>query len=234
MNMFSRVVVVMVALAGSASAQPKPEAKPAVPAPAAPVPAPAAKPAAPAAPVTKPAAPAGKPAAPVAKPAAPVARPEGGMAEMKPAPELAEMAKIASGTWRCKGQAMDHAMKQTDASGTLKAKAELDGFWLHNSFEAKIGKEPFHFESYDTFDPTSRTWKRVMVESGGGWSTGESAGLKDGKVDWELTAHSPHGEGMFRDHLDLTDAKAGAKMWGEFSPDKGKTWTKVYEMLCKK
>jgi hypothetical protein len=32
----------------------------------------------------------------------------------------------------------------------------------------------------------------------------------------------------------MSDPKAGAKFWGEFSMDKGKTWTKVYEMTCKK
>jgi hypothetical protein len=42
------------------------------------------------------------------------------------------------------------------------------------------------------------------------------------------------GEAMFRDHEDLTDPKVGAKMWGEMSTDKGKSWVKVYEMTCKK
>jgi hypothetical protein len=73
-----------------------------------------------------------------------------------------------------------------------------------------------------------------MVESGGGWSNGETTGMKDNKIDWDLTAHSPMGDAMFRDHEDLTDAKAGAKMWGEVSMDKGKNWVKVYEMTCKK
>ena len=73
-----------------------------------------------------------------------------------------------------------------------------------------------------------------MVESGGFWLSGESAGMTANKIDWEMTSHGPMGEGMFRDHEDMTDAKAGVKMWGEFSMDKGKTWTKVYEMACKK
>jgi hypothetical protein len=42
------------------------------------------------------------------------------------------------------------------------------------------------------------------------------------------------GEVMFRDHEDMSDPKAGVKQWGEFSMDKGKTWTKVYELTCKK
>jgi len=158
----------------------------------------------------------------------------GGMPEMKPPAELAEMAKMTTGTWHCKGQGMDHTMKMSDLTGTMKFKLEMGGWWVHGSFESKMGKEPFSFESYTTVDPGSKKFKRVMVETGGGWSNGESAGLKDGKVDWELAAHSAMGDAMFRDHEDMTDAKAGVKLWGEFSMDKGKTWTKVYEMACKK
>jgi hypothetical protein len=177
------------------------------------------------------------PKAPDAKPADPKAadpKAAGGMAEMKPPAELAEMAKGAAGTWHCKGQGMDHTMKMADMTGTFTMKLDVDNWWMHGSFSSKMGKEPFHFESFTTFDPAAKKWKRVMIESGGGWSSGESAGLKDGKIDWDLATHSAMGEAMFRDHEDLTDAKAGAKMWGEFSMDKGKTWTKVYEMACKK
>lgn len=167
------------------------------------------------------------------EPKPPEPRP-GGTAEMKPPAELAERAKATAGTWRCKGQALDHTMQMKDMTGTLRTRVDLDGWWLHSSFESKVGKEPFRFESFETFDPTSRTWKAVMVETGGGWSTGESAGMKDRKVDWELTTHSAMGEAMFRDHADMSDPKAGARLSGEVSTDKGKTWTKVYEMACKK
>jgi hypothetical protein len=158
----------------------------------------------------------------------------GAMPEMKPPAELAEMAKMTTGTWHCKGQGMDHTMKMSDLTGTMKFKLEMGGWWVHGSFESKMGKEAFNYESYTTFDPGSKKFKRVMVETGGGWSNGESAGLKDGKVDWELAAHSAMGDAMFRDHEDMTDAKAGVKLWGEFSMDKGKAWTKVYEIACKK
>ena len=151
-----------------------------------------------------------------------------------PPAELAAMAKMASGTWACKGQSMDRTMKMADMTGTMKMKSDVGGWWMHASFESKMGKESFQFESFTTFDPGSKKWKRVMAETGGGWSTGESAGMQGNKVEWDLTAHSAMGEFMFRDHEDLSDPKAGAKMWGEFSPDKGKTWTKVYEMTCKK
>lgn len=158
----------------------------------------------------------------------------GGMPEMKPPAELAEMAKMTTGTWHCKGQGMDHTMKLVEMTATMKMKLDVANWWVHGSFDSKMGKEPFQFESFTTFDPTSKKWKRVMVEAGGSWSSGESAGLKDNKVDWELASHSSMGDAMFRDHEDLSDQKAGVKMWGEFSQDKGAHWTKIYEMSCKK
>jgi hypothetical protein len=158
----------------------------------------------------------------------------GGMPERKPPAELADLGKATSGTWKCTGQGMEHTMKMVAMTGTMKIKLDLENWWLHASFESRIGKEPFHFESFTTLDPATKQWKRVMVEGGGGWSTGESEGMKDNKVDWALASHSAMGDAMFRDHEDMSDPKAGAKMWGEFSIDQGKTWTKVYEMACKK
>ena len=160
------------------------------------------------------------------------------MAPMKPPAEIAEIAKAATGTWRCKGQGMDmSAGKMAEMSATMKIKSDLGGWWLHGSFESKMGKEPFTFEEFTTFDPASKKWRRIMIESTGGWATGESSGMTGGKADWELKTHAPvpgMSEGMFRDHEDMSDPKAGGKMWGEFSPDNGKTWQKVYEMTCKK
>lgn len=210
MNTFSRVAIALVGMTGLVSAQPKADPKAADPKMA--------------------------PKAADPKMADPkMADPKmSGMPEMKPPQELADMAKAAAGTWKCKGQGMDHTMKMIDMTGTMKMKLELDNWWMHGSFESKMGKEPFHFESFTTFDASTKKWKRVMVESGGGWSSGESAGMKDNKVDWDLAMHTTMGEGMFRDHEDMSDAKAGAHMWGEMSIDKGKTWTKVYDMTCKK
>lgn len=204
MSTFSRVAIALVGMTGLVAAQPKADPK---------------------------AGDKAAPKAPEAKPADPKA---GGMPEMKPPTELADMAKMAAGTWHCKGQGMDHTMKMMDMTGTMKLRLDVGGWWMHATFESKMGKEPFTFESFTTVDPATKKLKRVMVESGGSWSTGESAGLKDGKVDWELATHSAMGDGMFRDHEDMTDPKAGVKLWGEFSMDKGKTWTKVYEMACKK
>ncbi|HEX4417949.1 MAG TPA: hypothetical protein VH165_08620 [Kofleriaceae bacterium] len=179
---------------------------------------------------------ASKPAPPAA--GAPAAAP----AMPTPPKELADHLKATGGTWKCKGQGMDNTQKMADMTGTLVVKASADNWWIQTSFDSKMGKQPFHFDSFSTYDATAKKWKQVMAETGGGWSTGESDGMKDNKFDWTLTSHLPGAaaammggktEMMFRDHQDMTDAKAGMKMSGEFSMD-GKTWTQVYTMACKK
>lgn len=209
MNTFSRVAIALVGMTGLAAAQPKADPK-AADAKAAPK--------------------AGDAKAPDMKADAKA----GAMPEMTPPKEVADMAKAVTGTWRCKGQGMDHSMKMADMTATMKFKSILNGWWMDASFDSKMGKEPFAFESFTTFNPATKKWKRVMVETGGGWATGESSGMKDNKVDWELSGAGAMGEFMFKDHEDMSDPKVGVKMWGEASGDKGKTWMKVYEMACKK
>jgi len=152
-----------------------------------------------------------------------------------PPKELAEMAKSMTGTWKCKGQGMSGPdMKMTDMTATMTPKLEMGGWWIHDTFDAKMGKDGFHFESYTTYDGKAKKYHRLMAEIGGGWSTGDSSGMTAGKMDWDLMSHGMMGEMPFRDHVDMTDAKAGTKVWGEMSMDGGKNWTKVYEMTCKK
>ena len=213
MNTFSRVAIVLIGMTSVVAAQPK-------------------------AADNKMAPPAAKPAdmkAADSKMAPPTdAKAAGAMADMTPPKELADMAKASTGTWTCKGQGMDHTMKMADLTAKMKIALTPDKWWLQASFDAKMGKEPFHFESFSTYDAAAKKWKRVMIESGGGWSNGETAGMKDGKIDWDLTAHSAMGDAMFKDHEDVSDPKVGAKMSGEMSMDKGKSWVPVYTMTCKK
>lgn len=157
------------------------------------------------------------------------------MYEMKAPAEIADMAKHMAGTWRCKGQSIGPDMKtMVNMTGTMRSKLEMEKWWIHDTFDSAMGKNKYHFDSYTTYDANSKKWHRVMLESGGGWSTGDSAGMQGGKIDWELTANSMMGQAMFRDHIDASDPKAGVKTWGEASMDKGKTWTKIYETTCKK
>ena len=158
-------------------------------------------------------------------------------AEAKIPQEVTDLLKLVTGSWKCTGTATigtDPAAQPMTA--TLKTKSDLDGFWIHDTFEAKIGPAAkatkLKYESFTTFD--SRKWRRVLLDNRGTQVIGTSDGVKDGKMDWNLDALASAGPAVqFLDHLDASDPKV-LKLGGEQSSDKGKTWTKVYEMSCKK
>jgi hypothetical protein len=151
----------------------------------------------------------------------------------KPAAEIDAMAKVVVGTWNCKGDAFDMTGAKSAVTATNKVKLDLDKFWIADALEVKGGM-PYKMTAYTTFDGAAKKWRRVALNNLGGYMVGTSDGMKDNKMDWTLDTVGPMGTGQFRDHVDATDTKAGVKFSGEMSMDKGKTWTKVYEMTCKK
>jgi hypothetical protein len=152
-----------------------------------------------------------------------------------PPAELETMGKQVSGTWKCKGKEFGMDGVGVDVTAVNTTKVDLDKWWIADTLAVK-GKTPLKMQSFTTFDANAKKWRRVSVDNWGAQYVGTSDGMKDGKtMDWNLDVIGPMGAGMFRDHVDATDvAKTGVKMWGEMSMDKGKTFNKVYEMLCKK
>jgi hypothetical protein len=151
-------------------------------------------------------------------------------------PELVEMAKATSGNWKCKGEAFEMDGSKTPVTATNKTKADLDKWWISESMEVKGMKMgSFKMTSYTTFDAASKKWRRVGMDNWGGQMVGTADAAPMGKpMTFNLDTLGPQGAGQFRDHVDPSDMKAGLKIWGEMSMDKGKTWMKVYEMTCKK
>jgi len=216
------IAIASLLFAGVAFAQ-APAPKPPTPAPATP----AAKPPAPAPAPAKPAdskTAAGAPATPPA-----VKAPE----MPKPPQQIADMSKDMVGTWRCKGETMHMDGTKETVTATNTIKLDLNKWWIVENLAVK-SKNPFTMTTYTTFDAGSNKWRRVAVDNFGGSYAGTSDGMKDKKLDWNLDVMGPMGGGMFRDHVDTSDAKAGVKLWGEMSTDKGKNFMKVYEMTCKK
>jgi hypothetical protein len=171
--------------------------------------------------------------APPAK-AAPKADPKGAPAMPAVPPEIEAMGKTAAGTWKCKGDDFDPMSgAKSPLTATNTVKLDLDKWWIVENMEVK-GKMTFKMVAYTTYDATSKKWRRLSMMNDGGHMIGTSDGMKDNKMTWNMDMITPMGAGMFRDSMDLTDAKAGMKSWGEMSMDKGKTWKKVYEMTCKK
>ena len=151
----------------------------------------------------------------------------------KPAPELAAIAKGRAGTWTCKGTAWmpdgsEHAM-----TGTMKSRSDLDGFWIHDTWDGKMDQIPFKFEAYTTYDSKSKQLRRVVADSLGGQQVGTSDGLNDSKIDFTIEAVSVMGPMTLKEHVDKSQPKA-LKITTERSIDNGKTFEHDFEVTCTK
>jgi hypothetical protein len=159
-------------------------------------------------------------------------------AQPKAPDELADRVKAMSGTWACDGTGAGMDGKSVAFKGTMKSKAELDGHWIHDSFTGTMGdaksSTKFGFESYSTFDTNMKKWRTLFMDNFGSQMVGTADPMKDGKMETTSDGIDMRGKSMFKDHVDTSDAKKGAHMWGEESRDNGKTWNKVYDMTCKK
>ncbi len=159
--------------------------------------------------------------------------------EMPKAPqEVADRVKAMSGTWKCTGTAAGMDGKDMKFVGSMKSKADLDGYWVHDSFAGTMGDGKgamqYKFEAYATFDPSLKKWRSTFMDNMGGQMVGTADPMKDGKMDTIADVMDMRGKSQFKDHVDVSDMKKGAHMWGETSRDNGKTWNKEYDMLCKK
>lgn len=169
--------------------------------------------------------------------AAKPAPPAKAMEMPKPADQIAARVKAMTGTWKCEGTAAGMDGKDQKFTGSMSSKSDLDGWWVHDSFAGTMGGTPgmkFKFESFSTFDTGSKKWREVFVDNWGGQMIGTGDEMKDGKMETMSDSVSMMGKGMMKDHTDASDMKKGVHMWGEASKDAGKTWTKSYDMVCKK
>jgi hypothetical protein len=158
----------------------------------------------------------------------------------KPAPEIAAQLKAMGSRTNCTGVFMGGADGKTEMKlkGSETYKVALDGWFINISMTGSAGEGKaamkMKMEQYMTYDPTMSKWRLVGMMNDGSTMAG-TADMASGKVDaqsdvWGGTI----GAAKLKDHGDMTDPKAGMKMWGEASKDGGKTWNKVYEMTCRK
>ncbi|MBP9085354.1 MAG: hypothetical protein KBG15_04510 [Kofleriaceae bacterium] len=154
------------------------------------------------------------------------------MAKPMPAPELVALGKIAKGTMKCKGMMMMPDGSSVPLLAKASTKVDLDGFWVHMSYVQTGVKSGFKFESFTTYNDNSKTWHRLMATNMGSQEVATSEGPKAGKTVWNAIATSSHGVAMARHYEEIVGKEL--KMWGEYSTDRGKTWSKAYDSTCTK
>jgi Protein of unknown function (DUF1579) len=181
------------------------------------------------------AAPAGaaKPADKAAPPAGDKAA-AGAMMEMpKPPAEIAEMSKQMVGAWNCTGKVGGPDGQMRDTSGKLQFSVDLDKWWIKASLTETKTKTPYKFNSFVTFDATSKKWTNVSIDNVGGYRVLTSDGPKDKVVTWMGNATAMgHTVQVKATHTAVSDKDT--KIDESISMDGGKTWVPTVAVECKK
>jgi hypothetical protein len=163
-----------------------------------------------------------------------------GMEQPKPPAEVAAMAAMLAGNWKCAGKGMMDPSKpdMTEFKGTFKAALDnsLDKFWVKGEWTGTTTtKIKMKGVMYVTFDPTTKKWHRLMLDNwgmnGSESSAGLPAGAKEGKITWE--GESRMGGTMIKGRTTEEVAAKSMKMTAEMNPD-GKKWVTGMEMTCTK
>ena len=145
------------------------------------------------------------------------------------------MLKSVQGTWSCDGTVTGADGKAQKIKSTIVRKADLDGFWIHDSISVGPLKTPtFRIESFTTYDPATKRWRRVEVSSEGAQMVGNAETMKDMKMDFMFDTIDASGSASLREHIDASDLHKGLHLTGELSKDKGKSWIPDYDVVCRR
>lgn len=186
---------------------------------------------------------AGSAAPPAAGAAAVVApmppkQPPAPMPEMKPAQEVTAAAKLMVGSYKCKGVDFNPDGSSRPSLMSMKITTELDGYYLLVDLQEQKSKDnpqAFKAKMYRTYDAAAKKWTDTMLASApGGPMTLTSTDTMGGQVTW-TGSMTMMGQAFTERSHEEPDAKTkSVHIWGEFSLDGGKTFTKEYDTTCKK
>lgn len=160
----------------------------------------------------------------------------------KPPAEISATLKAMGNRMTCTGTTWGGADGKTEMKmkGTGTSALALDGWFIKGSVTMTMGegknKGTLKIDSYMTWDAKAGKWRSIGAANDGAIMVGTSEMAKDGKSMDSMSDMygGMMGDGKFREHGDMSDPKAGMHMVGEKSNDGGKTWSKVYDMTCKK
>jgi hypothetical protein len=158
-----------------------------------------------------------------------------GMMMMKPAPEM-EKINWMVGTWHCTGKSMASPMgPEHPAEAEVKVEKALDGMWVVGHYrEKKTAQNPMPIsgDEYWTWDSAEKMFDRVVMDSMGGFSTGNSKGWEGDKLAWTMEGMMGGQKMKSRDTF-VRKSQSELSLTGEIGTPDGK-WAAAYETSCKK
>jgi hypothetical protein len=150
----------------------------------------------------------------------------------KPAPEMA-MLDYFEGTWTCEGQTKDSPF---GPGGKITSSATIHdamrGFWQAGEIKGTMPNMPaFEGRFHTTYDPSTKQYTMLWVDSMGAWARSTSSGWQGDKMVYEGEMHMGGQKAMGRDTFMKSGADTMKHSW-EMQMD-GK-WTPMGDETCKK
>jgi hypothetical protein len=112
----------------------------------------------------------------------------------RPGPELEHLKQLV-GTW-------DATIKMTgfgsESKGTMVYKMDIGGMWLVGNFKGDFGGMPFEGKGLDTYDPTSKKYVGVWVDSMSTKPMVMTGNLDKGAGEMVMTGEGPGAEGKMQ------------------------------------
>jgi hypothetical protein len=161
-------------------------------------------------------------------------KPAAGPSALKPPPELDQL-RVFLGAWQCTGTDFagplgpEHPMQQT-----VKARMDLDGFWLIERLEEKKTKEnprPLKGVYAKAYDPGQKKFVATWNDNTGGWSTQTSDGWEGDKFVL-LGDYTSNGEKM--PTRDIYIKSSARELVHTVELKVKDQWSKLVEETCKK
>jgi hypothetical protein len=151
-----------------------------------------------------------------------------------PAHEIADLAKLVTGAWKCSGSIGD---RKLPVVGTMTSKLELGGSWIHESMALTAGDPKtgmtVTLEGFNTYSAASKTWRRLAVDSIGNHYVGTAPATADHKFEWTMEVTQPAGPSVLqRVHTDMSNPGKGVAIAVDESTDHGKTWIPGLSATC--
>jgi hypothetical protein len=145
-----------------------------------------------------------------------------------PAREIADLAKLVAGNWKCSG-----TVEKLPVTGALTSKLDVGGAWIHESMTLTVGGMTVSLEGFNTYSAASKTWRRLAVDRMGNHMLGTAPATADHKFEWAMEVTQPAGPSVLqRVHTDMSNPAKGIKIAIDESPDNGKTWIPGLSALC--
>lgn len=150
----------------------------------------------------------------------------------KPAPEMSQI-EFFEGSWTCQGKINQSPMGPAgEMQSTADIKRELGGFWQAGAITATMqGMPPMEGRFHATYDPASKQFVMMWVDSMGGWAQSTSSGWQGDTIVYEGDSHMGPHVMRSRDTFTRADPATMKHTW-EAQMD-GK-WMPLGDETCKK